>query len=231
MKWKIDIKNLKKINPYVKKIFNGFALCLAVLMLIFTLIAINVNKDYDKGFLGYKFFIVLSDSMKPEFEKNDIVIAKVIDIKNLYKGDIISYYENNGIVVTHQIEDIVVKDSKKVFITKGINIDDENAGESQIEANKVIAKYIVSIPKGGSFLLFLKTKLGYAMFILIPLIIIIAYNGFKFYKQLKEYKKGKKNQDKLTKARLDEQIQQNKKLQDELAKMKEYFNIRDNNGE
>ena len=68
---------------------------------------------------GYKPFIVMSGSMETEIYEGDLVFAKVVEPETLAVGDIISFRENEGTVVTHRIAEIVNDDGELKFYTKG----------------------------------------------------------------------------------------------------------------
>ncbi len=215
---------MKRIKTVVKKVTTIILLIVAAFMLIFTIMAMNVNKDYDNGLMGYKFFVVLSDSMKPKFQSGDIVITKVVNPDSLKEGDIITFYVRDGTVVTHQIHEKTIVDGKDAFITKGLNVD--QADSDPVVADYVIGEYSFSIPKAGFLIQFLKTTLGYITLILIPFLILVVYNGIHFIKLYKDYKKKQRE-------KVDEKIllerEKNERLYEELQQLKKQLS-NGNNG-
>ncbi|ERJ11228.1 signal peptidase I [Haloplasma contractile] len=222
------MKKIELNKEVIKKSLSVFMIGFALFMLIFTIVSVNVNKDYGRGFMGYKLFIVLSDSMKPKFEAGDIVISKVVNSESLQSGDTVTFYVNDGTVVTHQIQGKTVHESKDAFITKGINVD--QADEDPVLASNVIGKYLFRIPNGGHLLDFIKTPIGYITTIFMPLLVLIAMSGWEFIKQFKEYKREKTQEIEVKKAELDAEIERNKKLYEELNQMKEQLKMNGNNG-
>ncbi len=183
-----------------------------------------MNKHTGDGFLGYKFFIVLSDSMKPEFQAGDVIITKVIDEPSELKvGDVITFYSidpaSYGEIITHEIQEKTTYESKDAFTTKGTNVNQPD--EYPALVNNVIGEYSFSLPKMGYLFQFLKTPLGYFTLILTPFLLIMLYNGTKFVKVFKEYKKEQKLEMENQKKQLEEERQKNEKVLEELKSLKE----------
>jgi signal peptidase I len=225
MRCRMKRKKILKITlNSLKVLFVAFA----VYMMIFTIITVkNLNNDTEKGFLGYKMFTVLSDSMKPEFQAGDIVIVKMIKPEDLKEGDVITFYSKSGPVVTHKIEGkTVMEDEKDAFITKGINVDQADA--DPVPHDRVIGKYSFAIPKAGHLFNFLRTTTGYFLLIFTPLMMIILLNGYKLVKAYWDFKKEKRQEIEAQKLQLEEERLKNLKIEEELAKLKEQFNMGNN---
>lgn len=207
------------------KISNIIIMGIAASMMIFTLIAVNLNK-VDNSLFGYKMFIVKSNSMIPKFQVNDLVITKKVDTEDLEVGDIITFYFKNGEVVTHQIVEETVIDDEQAFITKGTNVNQND--EEPVLSSNIIGQYSFSLPKVGYIINFLKTIYGYILLILIPLMTIIVLNSIKIYKALKKSKQDKKTLLELKEKELEEEKLTNKKILEELALLKEQLNTGNN---
>ena len=118
----------------LKKFFN-ILLFISVLCFI---IVIIYSKFFSKNInitpFGIQILKISSNSMIPEFDKNDIIIIK--KQKKYKKGDIITYVDKDGNLITHRI----IEECENGFYTKGdINNtkDEEKVIYSQI-AGKVI---------------------------------------------------------------------------------------------
>ena len=80
----------------------------AVLMTIFTIISVNTFNRNDRQIMGYKLYIVNSDSMSAtDFNAGDLIMVKEVDPETLEEGDIISYISQDndsfGETITHKI--------------------------------------------------------------------------------------------------------------------------------
>lgn len=171
--------NLKKISKIAITTITFFIIAL-------TVFSMAVNKNYGNGVFNTKFFIVLSDSMKPEFEAGDIVVTKKVDPTKLEVGDIITFYLHDGTVLTHQIYEINQEDTNKVIITKGIN--SEVVDDTPVNEGKIIGRYSFSIPNLGNLIMFMKTTPGFIIFIFIPLLVLVFFNIVDLRKAIKQNK-------------------------------------------
>lgn len=71
---------------------------------------------------GYTLKSVLSGSMEPEFNTGSLILVKEIaDVKELQKGDVITFMQDANTAVTHRIVDITKQGDHLLFKTKGDN--------------------------------------------------------------------------------------------------------------
>jgi len=107
--------------------------------------------------MGYSMFIVISGSMVPTLHRGDIIVVHKVSIDNIRAGDIIAFYGMGGIV-THRVYKIEIKDSEKIFVTKG----DANLAPDPepVKPENVIGKVAFVIPFIGLPLIFLAVVLG-----------------------------------------------------------------------
>jgi len=102
-------------------------------------------------FLGTPHFMatIVSDSMKPSFERGDIVIIK--NMSSYYVGDIIAFKRSDGIYV-HRI----ISEEDNTYRTMG---DNTNAPDQwTVRMNNVLGRVIFVIPKLGWINLWLSGK-------------------------------------------------------------------------
>lgn len=146
--------------------------------------------------LGYRFYSVATNSMSPEFEAGDVVMIRSVDVQELGVGDIISYYSPDparaGDIITHQIDCLSQNGDNILYTTKG-------AGNAAcdlypVSQEAVIGRYSARLPKAGSLLLFLKTPPGYMLLILIPFLLILGMQTWRFLHLLKQYRQRQMNE-------------------------------------
>ena len=136
---------------------------------LFLIVQTIIRPGVTPDFFGIKTFSIVSGSMEPTINIDDIVIIKKVDKKELTKDDIISFRINNEII-THRIIDKELKNGILFYITKGDNNevpDIHNVKYSQIEG-----KYIGKIPKAGKILTLLKNK---KIFFTIIILLILSF--------------------------------------------------------
>lgn len=194
-------------KKWYQKISNW--LFILLLLILIPILAINIyimfqaksNKDKVPSVGGYKPFIVLSGSMETKIHVGDLIITKEIDPKTLKKDDVIAFRDEENTVTTHRIIDIVEKDSKKYFVTKG----DNNSSQDQnlVEYGDVEGIYITRIPGVGTAMNELAKPTNVIIIVLgltVVFVLMFAISNKKLRKQEEaeflEYKRQKEAQKK-----------------------------------
>lgn len=159
----------------------GIVLCVLLIpMLIINITMIvdsYVHEDEVPSFFGLTPMIVLTESMEPVIDAGDLIVCKPVEVSDIAKGDIISFYDpmsTKNSVVTHRVVDILDIDGVIYFETMG----DNNDGAKDVKpvaADKVIGRYSFRIRWVGSILMFMQSTLGLVVCIGVPLVLLIAY--------------------------------------------------------
>lgn len=98
------------------------------------------------GVLPIGMTAIASDSMHPAFDKGSAVITLKVKQEELKKGDIISFYKDNKVII-HRIDSIVEEEGEIRYITKG---DANNvADDGYILYDQIKNKIVLSIPLIG----------------------------------------------------------------------------------
>lgn len=169
---------IKSKNKIVKTVKSCIVILLYVILIpifILNLIFITnamVNKDEVPSVFGVKMFVVTTGSMEPTIKPGDLILSKKIDSKNLKEQDIISFSEGET-VVTHRIEKIESENNKLYFSTKGDNNNEYDMG--RVEDINVEGIYFKCIPNMGNVVLFMQSKFGMILIMVVPLCLISAY--------------------------------------------------------
>lgn len=171
----------------------GAVLCVIlvpILILNVTLIIKSyVDKDSVPSFGGYLPLIVLTDSMYPEIKSGDLIICHTADAEDIEVDDVISFFdpEGNGTsVVTHRVKEILHEDGTLSFRTKGDNNNTED--KMAVPAENLVGVYKNRIPGAGNVAMFMQTTPGLIVCVVVPLILLIAYDVIR----RRIYEKGKK---------------------------------------
>lgn len=131
--------------------------------------------------------VVLTDSMYPEIESGDMIICQITDAEDIQVKDVIAFFDpagNGTSVVTHRVEEITEKDGMIYFSTKG---DANNtADEKPVPADKLVGKYHSRIAGVGHVVMFMQTTQGLLLCVVLPIIILIAYDMIRRKKFDKE---------------------------------------------
>lgn len=172
-----------KIFKFILNIVFVFIIILLVTM-IFSIINSKLKKEAPNLF-GYKFYVVLSQSMKPTLDIGSLVGVKPINPVDLRVGDIITFtsLSESDITTTHRI--VEIDNEKNInFITKG----DANAVNDQylVSADNVVGKVVFYIPYIGKLLNYVKTKIGIIILIVVPSMIIGISESIKLVTYLRK---------------------------------------------
>ncbi|MCI9259110.1 MULTISPECIES: signal peptidase I [Romboutsia] len=154
----------KKIN--ISKILN------IVAPILFVILALNImTTKSDKIFeiIGYRSYTVLSGSMEPRFYPGDIVITKHKNKTDIKVNDIVTYRDNDGVIITHRI----IEETPEGYITKGDNNNVEDA--EVLTKENIIGEVKFSIPKIGYVMDFLSKPMVIAAEMILLAVFIFFY--------------------------------------------------------
>ena len=156
MKYDIDsINKRKKISRNMKKVID-----ILLVIIIYNIVLVSIscmNKISPISILGYKAYIITTNSMEPKINIGDIIIAKKCAENDLNVRDIITF-EQNGEKITHRIVNIEEENSIKKYTTKGDNNNMEDT--KKVSYNEIDGKKVIKIPYLGKFIEVLKNEAG-----------------------------------------------------------------------
>ncbi|MEE1145052.1 MAG: signal peptidase I [Acutalibacteraceae bacterium] len=215
---------MKKALSIIKTTIVWLVVLLAVSMMIFTVVSVTTFNRNDRALFGYKMFIVNSDSMAAtDFDAGDLILVKEVDPSTLAVGDIITYMSQNsesfGEAITHKIRKLTTDaEGNPGFITYGTttNTDDE----AIVTYPYILGKYQSHIPGLGTFFNFLKTTPGYFVCIFTPFMLIIIYEGIKFFTLFRRYRKEQLEEMQAERDKIEEERAANAKMLEELQALK-----------
>ena len=213
-----------KVLKTIWSIFVWLMVVLAAGMMIFTIVSVSTFDRADRNLLGYRAFIVLSDSMsKTDFNAGDLVLVKEVDPSTLKEGDIIAYTSQNtanyGETVTHKIRRLTTDATGEPgFITYGTTTDTDD--ETVVTYPYVLGKYQSRIPKLGTFFQFLKTTPGYIVCILVPFLALILIEGIRCIRLFRRYKAEQQAELKAERDKIEADRAETQRMMQELLQMK-----------
>ena len=186
-----DYKKIKNRNEKIKKIISIF-----IYIIIIPIIVINITlivKSFIKpnkipDFIGYKNFVIVSESMEPTIMVGDAIFVKKVPEKEIKINDIISFHDGECIN-THRIVGVSEENGIKMYRTKG----DNNRGEDKekVSYSQIEGKYLFKINNFGNLIKVLQSKVTLA--ILILLVCLNTYFNYRLkYKRKARREKRKK---------------------------------------
>ena len=215
---------MKKVMNIIKTTLVWLVVLLAVSMMIFTVVSVTTFNRNDRDLFGYKMYIVNSDSMaKTDFDAGDLILVKEVNPNTLKVGDIITFMsqdtESFGETVTHKIRKLTTDaDGNPGFVTYGTTTDVDD--QTIVTFPYILGKYESHIPKLGHFFNFLKTTPGYFVCIFIPFMLIIIYEGVKFFNLFRRYRKEQMDEMQAERDKIEAERLENAKMLEELKALK-----------
>ena len=216
---------MKRVLGIIKSILVWIFVIFAVSMTIFTVISVNTFNRNDRSILGYKAYIVNTDSMsKTDFKAGDLILVKETDPSTLKAGDIITYMSQNsesfGETITHKIRKVTT-DSRgnPGFITYSTTTDQDD--DTIVTYMYVLGKYEKTIPDIGTFFNFMKTPQGYILCIFVPFMLLIIYQAVNFVMVFRRYKREQLEELNAEKERIETEREQNAQMMEELRALKQ----------
>ena len=215
---------MKKTLNIIKMTFVWLMVLLAVTMMIFTVISCTTFNRNDRSLFNYKMYIVNSDSMAAtDFKAGALIFVKEVDPSTLKEGDIITFMSQDtdsfGETITHKIRKITTDaEGNPGFVTYGTTTDTDD--ETIVTYPYVLGKYESNIPGLGTFFNFLKTTPGYFVCIFTPFMLIILYEGVRFFNLFRRYKKEQLDEMQAVKDKIEAEKAENEKMLEELRTLK-----------
>ena len=228
------MKNLKINWNIIFKIGTYIIVAFTIFMMLFTIVTVSTFDKNDRIVFGYRFYIVASDSMSlseknkdfdVHFNAGDIIVVKNVKEDSVYKpGEIISFMSMNsdsyGKTITHVIRRVEYTDEGKVkgYVTYGTNKDSDD--EDLVEPEYVLGHYVGKLPIIGKFFAFVKSTPGYIVCILVPFLILIAYNLVNVIRLFMKYKREQMEQLETERSQLEAERAENQRIMQELLDLK-----------
>ncbi len=215
---------MKKAFNIIKTAFVWLVVLLAVSMMIFTVISVTTFNRNDRDLFGYKMYIVNSDSMAAtDFNAGSLIFVKEVDPSTLKEGDIISFMSQDtdsfGETVTHKIRTLTTDaEGNPGFVTYGTTTDTDD--DIIVTYPYVLGRYQGHLAHVGTFFNFLKTTTGYFVCIFVPFMLIIIYEGVKFFNLFRRYKKEQMEEMQAEKDKLEAERAENARMLEELKALK-----------
>lgn len=215
---------MKKALNIIKNTFVWLMVLLAVSMMIFTVISCTTFNRNDRSLFGFKMYIVNTDSMAAtDFNAGALIFVKEVDPSTLKEGDIITFMSQDtdsfGETITHKIRTITTDaEGNPGFITYGTTTDTDD--ETIVTYPYVLGKYQKHVAGLGTFFNFLKTTPGYFVCIFTPFMLIIIYEGVKFFNLFRRYKQEQMEEMQAERDKIEAEKAENAKMLEELKALK-----------
>lgn len=185
------IKKRKNRENSIRKKLN-----IVIYMLLIPLLVYNVSlilqavlkPNETPSVFGIKMYVIVSGSMKPDFDIGDIVVVKEVEQKELKKDDVISFRQGHT-VITHRISEEVVEKDKTLYKTKGDNNNTEDA--KPVDFQNIEGKVVNKISSVGKIVLALRNKTLIIVIVLFYYILLMQDQSIQARKNRRKIKREK----------------------------------------
>jgi len=215
---------MKKALTIIKDVLVWLLVILAVGMMLFTIFSVNTFDQNHRNLMGYKFFVVRSDSMSAsDINAGDIVVVKETNPAALQAGDIIAYIsqntENYGEAITHMIRSLTTTSSGEPgFVTYGTTTGADDP--IIVTYPYVLGQHTATVPHLGTFFTFLKTTPGYICCIFIPFMLLILHQGINCIRLFRRYRSEQMEELEAERQKLESERTQAAEMMAELQELK-----------
>lgn len=152
---------MNHILKTVKKVANFLVYAIIIFLFYYLFLEIVMpRKTID--YIGFKTFVVLTPSMEPVINVNDMIVVRNIKEENIDVGDAITFEVyikafDQEVFVTHYVAEIAQSDGKNIYYTQGTNADvgeydrwlDEFDQEIEITYEDIVGVYVFKLPNFG----------------------------------------------------------------------------------
>ena len=179
-----SIEKRKNTSKTFKKVLHIVSIILIynVVLLFFS----SINKVQNMYFLGYRAYIITTNSMEPTIKHGDAILSKKIKKNDIKEGDVITFNRDNE-SITHRVLRIDEgENSEKLYVTKGDNNNVEDKEKVKIE--DIEGKKVMVFPKIGYVIEAAENQL---VILIITLVILIFLLG-KIQAEEKKYNRREK---------------------------------------
>jgi len=177
------MKNMKKIFRISGRVISGIVLVLMCCLVI--LVLSSRASGGEPTIFGYQVKVVLSGSMEPTFKTGSIIAIKLGDSKSSYhKKDVITFKDGEKLI-THRIIKVKVVNGQPLYKTKGDNNDAPDM--NMVMPKNVVGKYTnFTIPYMGYVINYATSKIGAALLLIIPGIMLVLSSVWSILRTMKE---------------------------------------------
>lgn len=173
---------MKKFSEKQKKTFrivtNTISTVVFVIMILFIgVIMFQRIAVGESEIFGFRFFVILTDSMTPDLAVGTVIASKEVDPEELAVGDVVTYIPLSGALkgqnVTHKIVRIYTDDDGVLtIVTKGVKTGATE--DNPVPASQVKGKMVGELKLVAKIFNVLKTPYGFIGLIVLPLVAVMV---------------------------------------------------------
>lgn len=167
-----------------KKIFNLFFLEFLVFLFVVS-IGMNNHPEEVSRFLGFRYYVVLTDSMEPVIPTYSLVLTRVInDVEKIKPDTIVTFHANRmgeDVLLTHYFKQVQEKDGIKYYRTQGASAPEYD--NYQTTGKDIVGEYMIHVPYIGKVILFLQSRMSWILYAELFVIWLVNITIKSFWKE------------------------------------------------
>lgn len=177
-------KLLKSIMKIIKGIVTVF------ILMVVGIIFVQRISNNEVTLFGYSIFTVVSESMVPEYNVGDMIVARRVDEESIEVDDDVVYLGEKGIltdkIVTHRVVKIEEENNEKIFHTKGI----ANATKDPaIDYDQIYGVVLCKSVLLSTLSHMINNKVIFFFLLFIPFVIMVFFEILSIVKEKEELEK------------------------------------------
>ena len=151
----------------------------AALIALLLVAALFIVQAYPEIVLSDYSFTVLSGSMEPSIGTGSIVFVSEVSPDSIEEGDVMTYSDDGGNLITHRVVEKKEADTSVRFITKGDA--NENVDPEPVYRGDVVGVVDFSVPYLGYLVQFSNTFAGWVVLVLLPMLVLFMDGMWQVY--------------------------------------------------
>lgn len=178
---KLEIDRLKRRAERISALYGYIAFFIIAICLI-TVVAQSISGKKASLF-GYRYYVVLTDSMSPTLLPDDVILSKAIDgeeeAMTLKVGDVVTfvarYGYQKGMTITHRVTRAPYLDEESGAYCIGTKGDKEGATEDpKVPLSSVEGVMVMNTSFIKGLYGFFSTSLGLIILMVVPMVVILG---------------------------------------------------------
>lgn len=173
-------------DEHVVRVLKAFRVVIYMVLVLFFIACVAGVILFKFSNLSY--YVILSGSMRPDIDIDDVVISQNLSETDAYDaleiGDVATYFDGKN-YITHRVYDKrQMDDGEYVFLFKGDN--NNVVDKNTVKANQIRGKYLYTLKDGADVFGFITNYYGIITIILILVMLFLIDNTIVYainYKQ------------------------------------------------
>ena len=154
------------------KVVAALALVIAVAPVVAHAVPGVVGAEYS--------YIVQSGSMEPAIGTGSVVFVADVPADTITEGDVITFSDSRaGPTTTHRVVEKYQGETSIRFRTKGDA--NENLDPEPVYRDEIVGVVTLSVPLAGYLIAFAQTRLGWLVFVVVPVVLLIVNELWTLY--------------------------------------------------